>query len=328
MNDIRQFSISVVIPSYNMASLLPRAIDSAASQSYKPLEIIVVDDGSTDHTAEALEEMQKQFPLLRCITQQNMGNAGAKNTGIAAAQGDWIAFLDADDKWLPNRLGDQVDILAANPEVCWAGSAYERVRVTEGVDRVCGALRVGADVSQSTKKIFDALPLIAGPTSLWIGTVLIRKDALVEQNLFDSRLRGCDDTDLWVRFALAYPKIGFSKKPGALYTVAQLGSMTALAASKIEPTRFIFFSKLQSYVAHASKEWRNHCQAILIRELSTYVKSLTRTGNPSAAREVVSWARSENMPAIPLKYRLLTWVPPIVIRYVRMIWKSLPGKNG
>ena len=106
-------SVSVIIPAYNAAAHIARAIESALTQSMTPLEVIVVDDGSTDETAELVARRYPQVTLLR---QDNRGCGPARNTGCAAARADWLAFLDADDTWLPTKLEKQL-AFAVDPRV-------------------------------------------------------------------------------------------------------------------------------------------------------------------------------------------------------------------
>ncbi|MCH2181430.1 MAG: glycosyltransferase family 2 protein [Mariniblastus sp.] len=325
--NLDSFRISVVIPSFNMATTLTRAIESAARQTLQPLEILVVDDGSTDPTREVLQKLQATIPALRFVTQENAGNAAAKNTGIRQARGEWIGFLDADDAWLPQRLEKQVELLAHQPDCVWAAGAYQRIRLVNDEERPCGKIRVGQDVYREASHFFDALQMIYGPTSLWIGTVLAKKTALQELGLFDPRLSGCDDTDLWVQMALRHPRIAFVKQPVAKYTVAQAGSLTSLAAGQLEPSRLTFFNKLKQYseTATGNRE-QTICQGVLQREIGTYVKALTRAGNPSAAREILRWSRSNQMPRPSRKYTWATALPAPVLRAARSAWHCLKGK--
>jgi len=100
--------VSVIIPAYNGAAFLPEAIDSVLAQDYEPLEILVVDDGSTDDTHDVL---RPYAPRIRYFYQENRGPSAARNLGIERARGDLIAFLDADDRWLPGKLAAQVAAL-------------------------------------------------------------------------------------------------------------------------------------------------------------------------------------------------------------------------
>src|SRR3990170_3473675 len=106
--------VSVIIPAYNSARFLPEAIESVLAQTYKDYGIIVIDDGSTDNTKETLEPY---FDKIKYIYQQNQGAASARNTAIRHSQGEYIAFLDADDVWLPEKLHIQVEYLNNNPGI-------------------------------------------------------------------------------------------------------------------------------------------------------------------------------------------------------------------
>ena len=113
--------ISVVIPTYNSAAFVVSAVESVLRQELEPAEIIVVDDGSTDDTADALGPYRRS---IRYITQPNSGPAVARNRGVGAVQSDWIAFLDADDVWMPHKLRRQVECMKQNPRAGLIHSAF------------------------------------------------------------------------------------------------------------------------------------------------------------------------------------------------------------
>lgn len=116
--------VSILINNYNYASFLTQAIDSALNQTYSDCEVIVVDDGSTDHSREI---MQQYGHKITPIFQENGGQASAFNSGFAKSQGDIICFLDADDVFLPHKAQQLVDIVATHPNVGWMFHALERV---------------------------------------------------------------------------------------------------------------------------------------------------------------------------------------------------------
>ena len=171
--------VSVVIPTYNYARYVPEAIDSVLAQSFEELEIIVVDDGSTDKTAEVLRAFGGQ---LRVIRQERRGLSAARNTGIRAARGQYLAFLDSDDLWLPEKVSLQVARLDAEPEV---GLVYAETLLFD-----------------------DSTPATLTPHSYWAshpsGKIL---PWLVRQNVipsptpmvFDETLSACEDWDMWIR---------------------------------------------------------------------------------------------------------------------------------
>lgn len=118
-------SVTVVIPTYNRRSLLCRALDSVLNQTASPSEVIVVDDGSSDGTRDLI---QKTYSSVSLIEQENQGVSQARNRGIKEASGEWIAFLDSDDEWLPQKLEIAFEALNQNPDylICHSGEIWIR----------------------------------------------------------------------------------------------------------------------------------------------------------------------------------------------------------
>ena len=106
-------SVSVVVPTFNRAKLINRALQSVVSQTYRPLDLIVVDDGSTDDTCE---RVRTEHPHATLLSQSNQGVSAARNRGLSVAQGDWIAFLDSDDTWCESKIERQLQALAKEPQ--------------------------------------------------------------------------------------------------------------------------------------------------------------------------------------------------------------------
>ena len=190
--------ISVIIPTYNRAHLLPRALDSILSQSCLPNEIIVVDDGSTDDTSVLMTSV---YPEIVFIQQSNTGVSCTRNVGIKRASGDWIAFLDSDDEWFPEKLEVQMNALYKNPElkICHTNEIW---------------IRNGTRVNPKKKHekfggwIFQkCLPLCCiSPSS-----VIIHKSIFDEVGLFDGSLLVCEDYDLWLRITARNPVLYIEK---------------------------------------------------------------------------------------------------------------------
>jgi len=184
--------ISLIIPCYNRSSSLKRALQSVLSQSYLPNEIIVVDDGSSDNTADML---RNEFPQVTYLYQENKGVSSARNLGIKHSTGDWIAFLDSDDTWLSHKLEKQVSALQQLPElkICHT----EEIWIRNGV-------RVNAmnKHKKSGGWIFkQCLPLCAMSPS----SILIHRSVFEHLGLFDESLVACEDYDLWLRISNQYP---------------------------------------------------------------------------------------------------------------------------
>jgi glycosyltransferase involved in cell wall biosynthesis len=169
--------VSVIIPVYNGERYLGEALQSVLAQDYTPLEVIVVDDGSTD----ASGAVAQQFPV-RYFWQPHGGPGATRNLGIARAQGDLLAFLDADDVWTPNKLADQTAVLAAQPEL----------------DAVLGQVEQfnSPDVAVELRPVrFAGLPL----KGLHPGTMLIRRAAFLRVGFFGTHWQVGDVVDWYVR---------------------------------------------------------------------------------------------------------------------------------
>jgi glycosyltransferase involved in cell wall biosynthesis len=188
--------VSVVIPTYNCARLLPLAVESAFDQTLPPDEVVVVDDGSTDGTAALLGELSARYGArLTCLRQPNGGEARARNTGVAAARHELVAFLDQDDRWTPEKLETQVEELLSHPEADLVFCAYWRL--TPAGDRALVCLP-----AWKPEPVHAWHSLIIG-SCMTPSTVVVRKRALQAVGGFDESLRvGCD-WDMWLRLAIS-----------------------------------------------------------------------------------------------------------------------------
>ncbi|MDF1592963.1 MAG: glycosyltransferase [Desulfobacterales bacterium] len=187
-----KLTVTVIIPTYNRGWILKEAIDSVLAQDYKEFEIIVVDDGSTDTTTELLKTYGHH---LTVIQQQNRGVSAARNDGIAAASGRYIAFLDSDDLWLPQKINQQVQFFALNPEALICQT--EEIWIRNG-RRVNPKLRH----KKLSGMIFEpSLHLcLVSPSA-----VMIRRSLFDAVGLFDENLPACEDYDLWLRVSCRHP---------------------------------------------------------------------------------------------------------------------------
>ena len=181
--------VSVIIPSYNAARYLADAVDSVLNQSFRDLEVLIIDDGSTDDT----ESVARRYgTLVRYIRQENSGVAVARNRGIEATGGRYVAFLDADDTWLPLKLESQLKALVANPGY---GACYSAFTV---VSSDLAPLYVSRDKRQAGT-LEDLL--LRGNVIGSICTVLCERSLFETAGGFDPSLSQCADWDMWVRLA-------------------------------------------------------------------------------------------------------------------------------
>jgi len=181
--------VSVIIPTYNSARYLGEAVDSVLEQSYKDIEVLVIDDGSTDETESV---MSKYGPPVRYIRQKNGGVSVARNRGIEESVGRYIAFLDADDTWLSNKLERQISALKANDGYRFCYSDF--IPVTQDLKPL-----VVERLDPQGKALDDLL--LRGNVVGSICTVLCERSLFDSVGGFDSSLSQCADWDMWVRLA-------------------------------------------------------------------------------------------------------------------------------
>ncbi len=190
-------NVSVIIPTYNRARLIGRAIQSVLDQTYQNFEIIVVDDGSTDNTIKVIRYFQKIDKRIRYIRHDNnKGGSAARNTGIKAAQGDYIAFQDSDDEWFPEKLRKQMRLFAKAPvEVGVVYTGFWRI--------------------ENGKKNYIPWPWIAKKDGsvheellkgnfVTTQSIVTRKECLEKAGMFDERLPRLQDWELVIRLSLYY----------------------------------------------------------------------------------------------------------------------------
>lgn len=182
--------VTTVIPAYNNGIYLGEAIDSALAQDYAPLEVFVIDDGSTDNTAEVVARYGDR---VRYAYQKNQGQSVAKNHGIRNAGGEFIAFLDSDDRWRPGKLSKQMALLAPNENV---GLVYTDRLKFRGDTIVHATNKI-----KHTPRRGRVLDHLLGDNFVVSSSVVARKSFLLEAGLFDESRRVAEDYDLWLRMA-------------------------------------------------------------------------------------------------------------------------------
>jgi glycosyltransferase involved in cell wall biosynthesis len=230
--------ISVVIPTYQHALFVGQAIKSVLSQTFNDYEIIIIDDGSTDNTSDVLSVFGDQITVIK---QANRGQPASRNMGIAHSSGEFIAFLDADDIWLANKLEKQLETFEHQPDL---GLVYADTILFNGENKLGNA--------------FTLLP----PKSGWIfndlfkenfipmSTVVVRRQCFAQAGLFDEGLHSCEDYDMLLRICRTW-KAGFVNEPLAFYRIS------AGQLSKDEKRTLTALIQLKSKALVAYQELKN-----------------------------------------------------------------------
>ena len=217
-------SVSVIIPSYKTAGLIAACLDSVFAQTYKDFEAIVVNDGSPD-TAELEKVLAPYMDRIVYLKQENKRAAGARNNAIRHARGEFVAFLDSDDTWMPDHLASQMRLFAADPLLGltysngWVGLPGEEREFMERCP-------------SSGEATFGSL--LVERCQIPISTVVARKQAIVKAGMFDEKLARCDDYDMWVRTAFHGAKIAYTRKLQARMPVGRPGSLSQSRAKMAE----------------------------------------------------------------------------------------------
>ncbi len=193
--------VSVIMPAFNSARFVAQAIESVLAQTYPSFELIVINDGSTDETEQILVPYEHQ---IRLIHQPNQGASVARNTGIQAAQGKYILFVDADDIIPAHKLVTQVALLEANPDLGLVYSGWQYV--TEDGLHITGEIRPGKEGNLLKDLLLRRFFCV-------IGSPLVRREWLDKVGFFDPSLALAEDTDLWTRLAYAGCHFGYINEP-------------------------------------------------------------------------------------------------------------------
>lgn len=215
---IRKPVVSVIVPSFNYGHFLPETLESVSRQTWEAWECVVVDDGSTDNTSDIAFAHAQRDERIKCVRRPNGGLAAARNTGLRAAIGDYVQFLDADDALEPRKLETQVRFLEHERSV---GIVYGDVRY---FDSVAGERRRGLfndeawmpEVSGSGDSVLRAL---LRANIMVVNSALVRRAVVDEVGWFDETLRSLEDWDYWIRCAIAGTTFQFLDDAGVFALV-------------------------------------------------------------------------------------------------------------
>ncbi len=260
-------TVSVIIPTYNRAVLVQEAVASVLAQSRRDFELLVVDDASTDGTEAALATFAARLRWMRL--ERRGGVSAARNVGIRAARGEWLAFLDSDDLWLPEKLARQMAYLAANPDLLSCQTEETWVRRGVRVNQPLTHLKVGGRI------FFPSLErCLVSPAA-----VILHRRLLERHGGFDEDLPAAEDYDLWLRLTWRY-EVGLLPEPLIIKRGGrpdQLSGQWGLDRYRIRAlTKLLADPGLPAAEARAARR-------VLARKCAIYAQGCAKRGKPREA---------------------------------------------
>jgi glycosyltransferase involved in cell wall biosynthesis len=258
--------ISVIIPTYNRYELLKRALSSVQAQTYKPKEVIVVDDGSTDNTSQIkviLNSLEKLGINTKYIYQKNAGVSSARNTGIKHSTSSYVAFLDSDDEWHKNKLAKQTEYHKQNPDILLSYTDEIWLREKKEIKVPKKFQKIGDDIFRENLEYCNIAP----------SSVCLHVEILKEVGLFDEDLEVCEDYDLWLRILSRY-KIGLIKEK---LITKHAGHQNQLSFKHWGMDRFRLKS-LQKVIHLYSGKKQQHIREVIVRKLHLLLKGAIKYG--------------------------------------------------
>ena len=319
---------SVVIVTYNRAHWLRRCVDSVRGSGIRSLEIVVVDDGSTDDTPEVARHLGMD---VRYYRQRNAGVAAARNRGARECRGRYLAFLDSDDRWLPDVPRSLVELMEAHPDVAvgfgdtMAGDSQAGYHsVIEGMGETFRELpcrKVAAGFRILARRPF--FRAVARRPPVFIGATILRRAVFDESGGLDEDLNGCDDWELWMRLASTYT-FAYYDRPLAVWE-RHAGNMSA-DVDHMDRDRITALGKILSERLPLTAEDRGSLRAHRARLMAGWAyQAFDRGDLPSARERFAAYMQTCGMRPGPLFYWCCSWLTPETVRGLRALKWRMDG---
>ena len=261
-------SVSIIIPMFNAERYIASTLESALTQTYKNLEILIVDDGSTDRSVEICQQFKDE--RIKIIRQQNRGGSGARNTGIRNAKGEYLAFLDADDMWLPQKIEKHISHLESSPTI---GVSFSYSRFIDESGTPLGLYQFSKVKDITPLDLLCRTPIGNGSAAFFRREVFediefqTKVGSVVENHYFDEQFRGSQDVECWMRMALKTSwKMEGIPEVLTLYRVNSEG-MSANLSQKVEAWKQLI-RKVYTYAPEEMAEWEKPALAYHFRHLA------------------------------------------------------------
>ena len=311
---------SVVIPLYNKAPYIEKAIRSVAAQTCRDFELIVIDDGSKDGGFEIAKKLLAALtpPLggWGATCQSNQGVSITRNNGVGLAKYDYISFLDADDWWEASYLEEMKNLIAQYPEAGIYGSSYYKVKNGKHIQANIG---VPEGFQQGLINYFQVYAKTLW-MPLWTGATVIKKNIFHENNGFKPTLKLGEDFDLWVRVALKYP-VAFLNKPLAYYNQDVEQANRAIGNKLHKPQEHMLFALHELYETEQSNpDLKQLMDALRVYGLFSYY--LNKSTRKEALEQLgrVDWSK-QSAAAYRQYYRTPVWLLILKRNIIQLAWK-------
>jgi glycosyltransferase involved in cell wall biosynthesis len=315
--------VSAILPVFNGRRFLLGAVRSVLAQSLPPCELIVVDDGSSDGSLEELQSLPAAPFPVRLLRQANAGQSAARNAAVRQAEGEYLAFLDQDDCWLPNHLEELVAPLAADPAVGWAYCDFDELDVDGNL--VTRAFLQAQGLRNPKRTIYEC---VAGDLMVLPSASVLRRAAFEEAGGFDETLSGYEDDDLFVRFfRLGWDHV-FVDRPLLRFRIHGNGSS---ASPRFLESRRRYAAKLASILPDDSRMLRYYVSDAIaprffLTSLDDYVRSCSARDWQGArlALGAVNHFAALRRRGLSLRWKLLWIQQPRLFRCLVALNDRLP----
>ena len=321
---------SIVVPLYNKAAYIEKAIISVMSQTYKKFELIVVDDGSKDESLVQLSVISYQlsvedpvnFKKIKIVQQENQGVSTARNNGVKLAKYDYIAFLDADDWWEPTYLEEMKSLIDEFSEAVIFGSSYFKVKNGINIPANIGVENgFKSGIINYCKVYYQKMYM-----PLWTGATIIKKTIFESENGFKPTLKLGEDFDLWIRVALKY-QVALLNEPLAYYNQDVDVTERGVVFNKLykPETHFVFNLEFLESAEQSNQDLKKLLDLLRVYTLERY--RLQKAYKKEVDKEIAKVDFSKQATKFWFIYHLPVWVINIWYYIHKKIYNLLKNQN-
>lgn len=306
-------SVSIVIPLYNKEKHIKNTIEHILKQAYQNFEIVIINDGSTDKGPDIARSIGD--PRIKVYDQENRGASTARNNGVKLAAYELVAFLDADDEWMPEYLESMMALSQKYPDAVIYGSNYTIIENGKSFvldfPLITDEVGIIADYFHSGK-IY---------TPLWTSAVMVKKSIFTELGGFSADCKICEDVDLWCKFACR-GEIAYINRPLATY---KRDSTNMLSMSTDASNYFPFLDDYVNRIHPSDHRWESVLEYVEYRKLFAVSYLILTAQNPKAARELIrSHKKSIRNKKKLYGYYIMSFMPRFVLRiYIKRRQKRI-----